>query len=342
MTTEELLLQAEEELEAQAELYSHEQLITPVNDFLLVNPETRLIDVPASEEIFGTYNENNVERKHFKCPRIVLDNVDLAACDIFINYVSAKGKQGQYQCEDVAETEDGNYITFSWKLTRNVFDINKDATIYFAVQAKKLDGDNIFDTRKAQGKAFETLEAGEYITEEYADVILQIISRIKKLEDNPVSQEVIDTAVQEYFEKNPLTAADVGALPDTTKSLPNPHKLTFAGGVVAEYDGSGAVTITIPEGGTERIEKGSTDTVVELEPNKLYIFPEMSTLTYTFAQTNNAVAEEFHFIFQSGETPTEVVHPAGVNVGSLTVEANKIYEISILENMLTSQSWAVS
>ena len=31
------------------------------------------------------------------------------------------------------------------------------------------------------------------------------------------------------------------------KKLPNPHKLTFNGAVSAEYDGSGAVTVTIPE-----------------------------------------------------------------------------------------------
>lgn len=131
-------------------------------------------------------------------------------------------------------------------------------------------------------------------------------------------------------------------------AIKNPNKLSIkiGGVVVAEYDGSGAVTVTIPdaEGGaaTERIEKLSTDTVVELRPNKLYIFPEMETLTYTLAQTDNTVAEEFHFIFQSGQTPTEVVHPSGMNVGSLTVEANKIYEISVLESCLTSQSWVVS
>ena len=32
----------------------------------------------------------------------------------------------------------------------------------------------------------------------------------------------------------------------------------------------------------------------------------------------------------------------GVNIGSFTVDANKVYEVSILEGLLTSQSWAVS
>lgn len=131
-------------------------------------------------------------------------------------------------------------------------------------------------------------------------------------------------------------------------TLPNPHKLIFQGAVTAEYDGSGAVTVTIPSGGnggsvTERIEKLSTDAEVELQPNKLYIFPEMATLTYTLAEiSDNSVLNEYHFVFQSGVTATEVVHPESVNIGSFAVEANKIYEISIMEGLLTSQNWAVS
>lgn len=127
------------------------------------------------------------------------------------------------------------------------------------------------------------------------------------------------------------------------KKLPNPHKLTFAGAVTAEYDGSGAVTVTIPEAsggssGTVRVEKGSTDTTVTLEPNKLYIFPEMESLTYAIGEGTG----EVHFIFKSGATATRVVHPAGVNIGSFSVESNKVYEVSILEGLLTSQNWSVS
>lgn len=122
------------------------------------------------------------------------------------------------------------------------------------------------------------------------------------------------------------------------KILPNPQSLTITyGGKTHTYDGSEAIAITIETGGIERIEKLSTDTTVTLEPNKLYIFPEMSSLTYTIEGTG-----EIHFIFKSGATATRVVHPAGVNIGSFSVDANKVYEVSILEGLLTSQSWAVS
>jgi hypothetical protein len=93
-----------------------------------------------------------------------------------------------------------------------------------------------------------------------------------------------------------------------------------------------------------RIEKTSSDTTSELDPNKLYIFPEMSSLTYTLVTpSDTSIANEYHFVFRSGATATEIVHPANVSVpDGFTVDKNKVYEISILEGCLAYQSWAVS
>lgn len=110
------------------------------------------------------------------------------------------------------------------------------------------------------------------------------------------------------------------------------------GKVVGEKGLDGAPGVPV------RVEKTSEDTTVELEPNKLYIFPEMASLTYTLATPEDtSIANEYHFIFQSGATATELVHPANVSVpDNFTVEKNKVYEISILEGCLAYQSWAVS
>ena len=93
-----------------------------------------------------------------------------------------------------------------------------------------------------------------------------------------------------------------------------------------------------------RVEKTASDTTVELEPNKLYVFPEMASLTYTLAApADTSVANEYHFVFRSGATATELVHPANVSVpDGFAVDKNKVYEISILEGCLAYQSWAVS
>lgn len=169
----------------------------------------------------------------------------------------------------------------------------------------------------------------------------------KYLEEHAIQES--DPTVPDWAketEKPTYTAEEVGALPKDTKiptTLPNPQALTIKyGNKTHTYDGSEALAITIETGGIERVEKLDTDTTVTLEPNKLYIFPEMASLTYTLAEPADAsVANEYHFVFKSGSTATELVHPSTVNIGSFSVGANKVYEVSILEGLLTSQSWAV-
>lgn len=69
----------------------------------------------------------------------------------------------------------------------------------------------------------------------------------------------------------------------------------------------------------------------------------MASLTYTLAEPADAsVANEYHFVFKSGSTATELVHPSTVNIGSFAVESNKVYEASVLEGLLTSQNWSVN
>lgn len=374
-------------------------------EYLIIDPSTRKITIPKSEQLFGVYGEGNIERKYFKCPKIVGDNVDLSDCYIFVNYYTAKGLPGKYTVKDV--NVDGENITFSWELKQHIFDANEDTSIYFAVEAKNKDKVQVFRTSPATGKAKETIDTDKEIEDTHADVILDLISRVDTLEKKPISEEQIEKSVKSYLEKNPIeetdptvpewakaeekptyTAEEVGALPDTTKipknlsnlqddaehrtvtdtekqswnnksnfsgnyedlqgkptiptvptKLPNPQSLTITyGGKEYTYDGSEAITITIETGGIERIEKLSTDTAVTLEPNKLYVFPEMESLTYTIGEGTG----EVHFIFKSGATATRVVHPDGVNIGSFSVDVNKIYEVSILEGLLTSQNWSVS
>lgn len=373
-------------------------------EYLIIDPSTRKITIPKSEQLFGVYGEGNIERKYFKCPKIVGDNVDLSDCYIFVNYYTAKGLPGKYVVKDV--NVDGENITFSWELKQHIFDANEDTSIYFAVEAKNKDKVEVFRTSPATGKAKETIDTDTEIEETHADVILDLISRVDTLEKKPISEEQIEKSVKSYLEKNPIeetdptvpewakeeekptyTAEEVGALPDTTEipknlsdlqddaehrtvtdtekqswndksdfsgnyedlqgkptiptvptKLPNPQSLTITyGGKEYTYDGSEALAITIETSGIERIEKLSTDTTVTLEHNKLYIFPEMESLAYTIKGTG-----EVHFIFRSGAMATRVVHPSNVNIGSFSVDANKIYEVSILEGLLTSQNWSVS
>ena len=294
-----------------------------VNDIFTVNPESRVITVPESEKIFGVYNDGNTERKHFRCPKIVGDNIDLSAMHLYINYQNANGQKYPYLVEDVQT--DGDYITFSWLIGPDV--VAYKGQVKFILCAKK-DTALEWNTTLAEGVVLEGLEATDEVVDRNPDIIEQILTRLDNVTE--IQQEKVSSAVEEYMAKNPI---------NIPKKLPNPQSLTITyGGQTHTYDGSEAVAITIETGGIERIEKLATDTTVTLEPNKLYVFPEMESLTYTIGEGTG----EVHFIFRSGATATRVVHPSNVNIGSFTVESNKVYEVSILEGLLTSQNWSVS
>lgn len=89
----------------------------------------------------------------------------------------------------------------------------------------------------------------------------EILDRIEDLENRPsgdISAEDIQNAVKDYLDKNPVsfeekdpTVPSWAKQPNPPKqptTLPNPNKLTFTGAVTAEYDGSEAVEVKIPEG----------------------------------------------------------------------------------------------
>ena len=84
---------------------------------------------------------------------------------------------------------------------------------------------------------------------------------------------------------------------------------------------------------TPRQEMTSSDTTVTLEPNKLYVFPEMASLTVTLGTPSDTnVANEYHFFFTSGATATTLTLN-DVLSDAYSIEANMKYEVSILENV---------
>ena len=157
---------------------------------LVIDAESRSINIPQSERLFGVKGDMNIECKYFRCPKIVGDNIDLSTHQIFIAYVYTERETGSilpsvgvapYHCEDVEV--DGEDITFSWKLTGNVF--KNPGFILFKMYAKRTETDpnTVFNTTPAIGTVLATIPDGtEEIKEEYPDVIAQIFDRLDALE----------------------------------------------------------------------------------------------------------------------------------------------------------------
>lgn len=83
----------------------------------------------------------------------------------------------------------------------------------------------------------------------------------------------------------------------------------------------------------------------ELTPGTLYDFTQAAAadLTFTLGAAEGTRAAAYHVLFQSGATPTAVHLPEGIRTpDGYAIEAGRVYELSILENLLTFQSWEAS
>lgn len=211
-TAEELLAQMEEN----PELYADS--IGPVNDVIVINAEERTIELPESEKIFGVESDKASERKYFKCPKIVGDNIDLSTLNLFINFKNANNEGDIYHIDDVVV--DGDYITFSWLLSKKVTayktDASKNQLLSFIFCAKSGESPDIEwnTTLCSDGIVLEGLEPGESIVEDNPDIIQYILERLNSA--GVITPEQISEAVEEYFASNPI---QTGATEEQAKQI---------------------------------------------------------------------------------------------------------------------------
>lgn len=218
-TTEELEKEILAEMAADPVAYA----AGPVNDVITIDGETRVISVPASELLFGVETDKDAERKHFRCPKIVGDNIDLSKHQIYISYITSdstgktfSGDAGLYLCEDVKV--DGDDITFSWQLSGNVF--ASAGFIAFKVLAAKTDGENVqtrWNTVPAVGTVLMTVPDGMDISETYPDIVTQLLERMESVE-KIATEEAMQGYVNTYLEAHPAEIDET--LTDPKKAAP--------------------------------------------------------------------------------------------------------------------------
>lgn len=189
------------------------------DDILEINADTRSITVPESEKIFGVESDQNVERKKFRCPKIVGDNINLSALQLYINYENGNGEKDAYMVQDASV--DGKYITFSWILSRNVTAYR--GTVKFIVCAKKADSSgnlsNEWNTTIAEGTVIEGLETVPYIAGNNPDVIGYLLGRmdeVEKLTTPETMQKYVNAYLAEHkIETNPYIGKTIVAFGDS-------------------------------------------------------------------------------------------------------------------------------
>lgn len=199
-TAEELLQNAAETLSESAA------------EVCVIDEETRTINVPPGESLFGVTGDKDVERKYFQCPKIVGDNIDLSQHQIYIVYVFTSTQNStvfpsvgidKYHCEDAKVS--GDNITFSWKLSGNV--LATPGFIAFKVMAAKNEGSNLktkWNTAPAFGTVLITVPDGEEIAEEYPDIINQLFEEMEKVQEI-ATPEAMQGYVEAYMQEHPVT-----------------------------------------------------------------------------------------------------------------------------------------
>lgn len=201
---EELLNEAESHMAAQ-----------PVNDVLEIDPETREISIPDSEIILGVETDQKAERKYFHCPKIVGNNIDLSALELYVVFQNASNKEegkDRYHVTDVKTTSDG-YITFSWELSAKVTAYKGD--VQFVVCAIKTDSSgvkqNVWNTTIAIGKCLIGLSSDMSESEEQSasDLYTQLISELNSTASAKLSE--VTTQIQTVGNNQVSNVKNAGA-----------------------------------------------------------------------------------------------------------------------------------
>lgn len=352
-----------EEALAQADTYSVDEEICTIDNDL------RTITIPSGLQTVGVESDEDVRRLNFQMPK-QYGEVDLSGFNIRINFMNANNSGDVYAVTDKAVS--GDNITFSWLVGRNALAYR--GSIRFIVCLKKADAEGVvqqeFNTTIAQLTVLEGLETTEAVVAENPDIIEQILVRLDELEENgggggsagkdgrEIELQNNGTAIQWRYEGDDVwidlvqlsslkgekgDKGDKGDKGETGATGPQgPQGETGAQGPAGPQGETGPQGPAGDSGIVSRQEMSSSDTTVTLEPNKLYVFPEMASLTVTLGTPNDAsVANEYHFFFTSGATATTLTLN-DVLSDAYSIEPNMKYEVSILENVAYIKGVAVN
>lgn len=358
-----------EEALMQADVYAESE------EILIIDNDLRTITIPSGLQAVGVESDEDVRRLNFQMPK-QYGEVDLSEFNIRINFMNANNSGDVYAVTDKAVS--GDNITFSWLVGRNALAYR--GNIRFIACLKKTDAEGVvqqeFNTTVATLSVLEGLETTEAVVAENPDIIEQILARLDELEENgggggtpgkdgrEIELQNSGTAIQwRYVGDDAWTdlvqlstlkgdPGDDGITPNiqigTVQTLEPEQQATAS---VTGTTENPLLNLGIPKGGqgpagdsgiVSRQEMTSSDTTVTLEPNKLYVFPEMASLTITLGTPSNAnVTNEYHFFFTSGQTATTLTLN-DVLSDAYSIEANMKYEVSILENVAYIKGVAVN
>lgn len=247
------------------------------------------------------------------------------------------------------ENENGIPVFKSKKFYMNILDsINATSTIeedypdILDVLNNKQDklkaGKNITIGNNVISANFKETADKEYVDNQDKD----ILKSTKEYADNQVPN-VVETYVNEHKEELKGEKGDIGETgPQGIQGPIGPQGEQGKQGIQGKKgidgkdgtNGKDGINGTNGKNYSVEIVK-STLTTQEIESNKFYKFGEVSSLNITLAAiTDTSILNEYMFEFVSGATATTLTLPNAVKwLETPTIEANKIYQCSIVDNI---------
>ena len=250
------------------------------------------------------------------------------------------------------EKENGIPVFKSKKFYMNILDsINATSTIeedypdILDVLNNKQDklkaGKNITIGNNVISANFKETADKEYVDNQDKD----ILKSAKEYADNQVPN-VVETYVNEHKEELKGEKGDIGETgPQGEQGIQGPigpqgeqgiQGIQGKKGIDGKDGANGKDGTNGTDGKNYSVEiVESTLTTQEIESNKFYKFGEVSSLNITLAAiTDTSVLNEFMFEFISGATATTLTLPNTVKwLETPTIEVNKIYQCSIVDNI---------
>lgn len=174
--------------------------------YCTVDDDTRLVTVPDKYKKLGVESDEKAKRIWFRFPKLVGNNgVNLSAIGVRVNFRNANGDGDIYIVEDL--TTDGDYVTFSWELTRKVTAYKGHVSFVVCAVKSATDGTTKNEwntTLNKECEVLEGLEVSEQIAQENPDIIEYILANL----GGSVSSEEIARAVEAYMEGHPSYAVE--------------------------------------------------------------------------------------------------------------------------------------
>ena len=330
---------------------------------------TRAVKNASATKTMVVQHDHNSERFTFEVPRLI-DGHDMSTCNVVqVHYINTdstdrtKFSTGVYEVDDL-QISPGNedVVICSWLISSNA--TKHVGNLSFVIRfVCSTDGEIDYAWNTAVHSNVYVSKGifnGDVIVKEYADVLEQWrqelfqgsgttgtdgvgISNIEKTD----TSGLVDTYIITLTDNSTYTFTVTNGAKGETGSTPN---ITI--GTVSTLDAGSDATANITgtaenpvlhlgipkgtDGGdatTPRQAMTASDTDATLQPNILYVFPEMASLTVTLAEPSDTnVANEYHFFFTSGSTATTLTLN-DVLSNAYSIEANMKYEVSVLEGV---------